>query len=158
METKHYVMGGAAAVVALGALYYLTSGSNDKEEVSKPDWAKDDQKPKDTGANESPFLDYSAPNLFSEATKNEDGTFKLKIIKKEVLTHDTYTIELEFPDSEWTAGLWPAAHFKFHAEINGEKVARMYSPVSPLNKKGSAVFAIKIYRNSAEFPKGGLFS
>lgn len=74
------------------------------------------------------------------------------------MTHDTYLVELEFPNKEWKAGLWPAGHFRWHSTINGEEVAKPYSPISPLNKKGTVVFAIKIYRPSTEFPDGGKFS
>jgi len=51
--------------------------------------------------------------MFSEIEKT-DGKCKLKLIKKEALTHDTYLYELEFPNKELTAGLWPSGHFVFH--------------------------------------------
>lgn len=54
--------------------------------------------------------------------------------------------------------MWPCAHFRFHSEIDGEKVSRMYTPVSPVNQKGSATFVLKIYRPCEEFPNGGKFS
>ena len=54
--------------------------------------------------------------------------------------------------------MWPGAHFKFHSDINGERVSRMYTPVSPVNQKGSATFVLKIYRPCEEFPNGGKFT
>ena len=36
-------------------------------------------------------------------------------------------------------------------------VGRMYTPVSPMNQKGSIDFVIKCYPITAEFPKGGVF-
>ena len=49
------------------------------------------------------------------------------------LTHDVFQLDLAFPNPEWFAGMWPGAHFKFHSDINGERVSRMYTPVSPIN-------------------------
>lgn len=88
--------------------------------------------------------------------KNNDGQFPLKVIKKEAINHDTYIMELEFPNADWISGLWPGGHFIFYAEINGKVVARKYTPISPVNEKGKAIFAIKVYRKCNEFPNGGL--
>lgn len=46
----------------------------------------------------------------------------------------------------------------FHAEINGAHVSRKYTPVSPVNEKGTADFIVKIYRKCEEFPEGGKFT
>lgn len=80
------------------------------------------------------------------------------MIRKDKLTHDTYLFEMEFPNKEWTSGLWPAGHIFFHQKINGKTVTRKYSSISSNVHKGSMLFAIKIYRHSEEFPGGGLFT
>jgi cytochrome-b5 reductase len=90
--------------------------------------------------------------------KNEKKQFGLKIIKKEQIAHDTYAFTLEFPNPEWIAGMWPAAVFKFVADIDGKEEGRPYTPVSPVNQKGSADFIMKVYRSNPEFPNGGKFS
>ena len=74
------------------------------------------------------------------------------------MTHDTYLFELSFPDPSWISGLWVGGHFVFHAEIDGKIVSRKYTPISPINEKGRALFAIKIYRKNDEFPNGGKFT
>lgn len=107
----------------------------------------------------SEYFRYSGvPNLAESVEKNEKKQFGLKIIKKEQIAHDTYAFTLEFPNPEWVAGMWPAAVFKFVADIDGKEEARPYTPVSPVNQKGSADFIMKVYRNSTEFPNGGKFS
>jgi ferredoxin-NADP reductase len=43
----------------------------------------------------------------------------------------------------------------FHIDVNGETICRKYTPVSPVNEKGTVKFVIKIYRKCEEFPNGG---
>jgi len=105
------------------------------------------------------YFDWQGPaSMFANIEKNEDDQFPLKVTKKEKMTHDTYFITLEFPNKEWIAGLWPAGHYIFHADIDGKHVARKYTPVSPINQKGSSDFVIKVYRNCDAFPEGGIFT
>lgn len=59
---------------------------------------------------------------------------------------------LEFPNSDWIAGLWAGGHYIFHTDIDGKHFARKYTPVSPINQKGTSDFVIKVYRNNDEFP------
>lgn len=49
-------------------------------------------------------------------------------------------------------------HLNLEATVNGKKVTRRYTPVSPINQQGSVTFVIKTYPVSAEFPTGGLFT
>jgi len=37
-------------------------------------------------------------------------------------------------------------------------VSRKYTPISPINECGRALFAIKIYKKTEEFPDGGKFT
>lgn len=90
--------------------------------------------------------------------KDENDCFKLKISKIEKINHDSYLYQLEFPNKDWYPGLWASGHLHFHAEINGEHKSRKFTPVSPVNQKGSADFVIKIYRKCDEFPEGGKFT
>ena len=39
-------------------------------------------------------------------------------------------------------------------EIDGKLVSKKYTPISPVNEKGKATFAIKVYRKCDEFPNG----
>jgi len=85
----------------------------------------------------SEYVNYSKSNLFDQIEKDENGQFKLKVIKKDKLTHDSYIYELEFPNKEWISGLWPGGHFHLHLEVNGSNVSRKYTPISLINRKGS---------------------
>ena len=64
---------------------------------------------------------------------------------------------LEFPNRDWILGVGAGGHLIFHAEI-GCRMTRNYAPISPVNMKGSAYFAIKIYRASGAWPGYGLFT
>jgi len=108
--------------------------------------------------NTSAYLDFQTPpNLFNLVEKNDDDQFPLKVIKKEAINHDTYILELGFPNPEWISGLWPGGHFIFHADIDGKLVSKKYTPISAVNEKGKATFAIKVYRKCEEFPNGGVY-
>merc|ERR1712070_253571 len=99
------------------------------------------------------FFDYSTPpNLFNLVEKDDDDQFPLKVIKKEAISPDTYTFELEFPNPDWIAGLWAGGHYIIWSEVDGKKMNRKYTPISPVNEKGKATFVIKVYRNNEEFP------
>jgi len=82
----------------------------------------------------------------------------LKLIKKEAISPDTYIMDFEFPNPDWILGLFPAGHVCMLADINGKRVSKKYTPVSPVNQKGFATFVIKIYRPCEEFPNGGEFT
>ena len=113
----------------------------------------------EAATNGKEFFDYKTPpNLFGLVECDDMDQFKLKVTKKEVINHDTYLIELEFPNAEWISGLWPGAHYFWHLEVNGKMLARKYTPISAVNQKGKSVFAVKIYRENPEFPNGGLFT
>ena len=90
--------------------------------------------------------------------KNEDDEFSLKMIKKEAISPDTYEMAFEFPNPEWIMGLFPAGHLFMHADIDGKRVTKKYTPISPVNEKGTIVFVIKVYRPCEEFPNGGQFT
>ena len=74
------------------------------------------------------------------------------------MSHDTYKFGLEFPNPDWSSGLWPGGHFLLVSEINGEMMQKPYTPITPVNHKGVAQFIIKIYRESEDHPGGGKFS
>lgn len=87
--------------------------------------------------------------------RDSEGKFPLKCIRKEVLTHDTYRYDLEFPKSDWISGLYAGGAFIFHAEgIDSRK----YTPISQVNEKGKAIFIIKIYRKHPDYPGKGLMT
>lgn len=113
----------------------------------------------DSAQTGSEFFDYETPpSMFANIEKDDNDQFPLKVSKKEKLNHDTFYISLEFPNKEWIAGLWVGGHYVFHADIDGKHVSKKYTPISPINQKGSSDFAIKVYRPNEEFPDGGVYT
>lgn len=96
--------------------------------------------------------------MLKKVDRDSNGHFALKVIGKDLITHDTYNFELEFPDPDWIFGLPAGMHIMFHATVNGCSLSRKYTPVSLVNKKGSANFPIKIYRKHPDWPGKGLFT
>ena len=84
--------------------------------------------------------------------------FTLKVIKKELITHDTYSLRLENKDVDWISGLWAGGHYILHADINGKHYKRKYTPISVDIENGVADFPVKVYRKSKEYPKGGVYT
>ena len=50
------------------------------------------------------------------------------------------------------------SHIKLHLIVDGKLVTKPFTPISPVNHKGSVVFVIKIYRDHPDFPNGGKFT
>ena len=73
------------------------------------------------------------PNAASLAEKDDKGFFHLKVSKKEKINHDTYEYVLDFPDAEWTSGVWAGGHLQWQSEIDGKAVMKPYTVVSPVN-------------------------
>ena len=83
--------------------------------------------------------------------------FELEISAKERISPDSIWLTLKFPNPEWILGLPTAQHLIFYkpADAQGEDIYRKYTPVSPINQKGTADFVIKCYPQSQERPNGG---
>lgn len=62
------------------------------------------------------FFEWEGENtLFKLVERDENDCFTMKLIRKEAISPDTYIYEFEFPNKEWTAGLWAAGHFYMRA-------------------------------------------
>ena len=113
-------------------------------------------------SNRNPYTNWDDPSVksvFNLGTKDENGHIPLKLIRKTAITHDTYEFELEFPDSSWSSGLFPAGHIKLHVkDALGKLISKPYTPISSLQNLGSVIFVIKIYREHPDFPGGGAFT
>lgn len=67
-------------------------------------------------------------------------------------------MRLQFPDPEWIIGMPVGNHIRFFKpkeEGETSQLSRMYSPITPINTKGYADFAIKCYPKTEEYPEGG---
>ena len=100
-----------------------------------------------------------AHTVCNQMEKNEDNQFSLEIAEKRQISPDTIGFKLKFTNPKWTMGLPIAKHMKIFKppQAEGEQqIARMYTPVSPLNQKGSIDFVIKCYPITEEFTNGGV--
>lgn len=91
-----------------------------------------------------------------------DSTVKypLKLIEKEVLSHDTRRFRFQLPSAEHILGLPTGQHVFLSARVNGELVVRAYTPVSSDNDKGFMDLVVKVYFKNVhpKFPAGGKMS
>ena len=75
------------------------------------------------------FCDYlQSPGIFNQGCRGENQIF-LKCVSMEKISDDSYLIDFEFPNPNWTSGIWPGGHMNLI--ING--MSRPYNPISPLN-------------------------
>lgn len=57
-------------------------------------------------------------------------------------------------------GIENGQHIKLHLEIDGNTVARNYTPISPVTQENTFEVVVKIYRPNTHpsFPNGGEFT
>lgn len=72
-------------------------------------------------SNSHNYLDYTTGEIMVNEIERSptDNCFELQVVSKEKLTHNTMILKLGMPDESWKAGLWPAGHFLFVADIDG---------------------------------------
>ncbi|XP_064425285.1 NADH-cytochrome b5 reductase 1 isoform X2 [Latimeria chalumnae] len=92
----------------------------------------------------------------------QDSTVKyaLKLIDKEVISHDTRRFRFSLPTPEHVLGLPIGTHVYLSARIDGTLVVRPYTPVSSDDDKGYVDLVVKIYFKGVnpKFPEGGKMS
>ncbi|XP_057332663.1 NADH-cytochrome b5 reductase 3 isoform X1 [Microplitis mediator] len=86
--------------------------------------------------------------------------YKLPLIEKEVISHDTRRFRFALPTSQHVLGLPIGQHVHLSAEINGEIVIRAYTPVSSDDDRGFVDLVVKVYFKNVhpKFPEGGKMS
>lgn len=90
---------------------------------------------------------------------DDEDQFELELKSKEKISNDSYKYCFKLPEDDQVFGLHVGGHIIFHGtDINGQPIAKKYTPVSTVNQKGTIDFVIKIYRKCEEFPNGGKFS
>jgi len=90
-------------------------------------------------------------------TLNPDIKVPLKLIKKEVITHDTRLFRFALPSEEHILGLPIGNHLSLVATVNNELVVRSYTPTSSDDDVGHMDLVIKVYFGGVhpKFPDGG---
>jgi len=83
--------------------------------------------------------------------------YSLKLIEREVLSHDTRRFRFELPSNEHILGLPVGQHIYLSATVNGQLIVRPYTPVTSDDDKGYMDLVVKVYfKNShPKFPDGG---
>lgn len=99
----------------------------------------------------------SAPAITLE---NADIKYPLRLIDKEVISHDTRRFRFALPSPEHILGLPIGQHIYLSARIDGNLVVRPYTPVSSDDDKGFVDLVVKVYFKGIhpKFPEGGKMS
>lgn len=86
--------------------------------------------------------------------------YKLRLIDKEILSHDTRKFRFALPSPEHVLGLPVGKHVYLSARIDGALIVRPYTPVTSDDDKGYVDLVVKIYFNNVhpKFPEGGKMS
>ncbi|KAJ8386392.1 hypothetical protein AAFF_G00170970 [Aldrovandia affinis] len=86
--------------------------------------------------------------------------YKLRLIDREVLTHDTRKFRFALPSVEHVLGLPVGTHVYLSARIDGGHVVRPYTPISSDDDKGFVDLVVKVYFRNVhpKFPEGGKMS
>lgn len=89
-----------------------------------------------------------------------DIKYPLRLIDKEILSHDTRKFRFALPSAEHILGLPIGQHIYLSARVDGNLVVRPYTPVSSDDDKGFVDLVVKIYFKGIhpKFPEGGKMS
>ncbi|XP_032500838.1 NADH-cytochrome b5 reductase 3 isoform X2 [Phocoena sinus] len=92
--------------------------------------------------------------------ENPDIKYPLRLIDKEVISHDTRRFRFALPSPQHILGLPVGQHIYLSARIDGNLVIRPYTPVSSDDDKGFVDLVIKVYFKDThpKFPAGGKMS
>ncbi|XP_053575056.1 NADH-cytochrome b5 reductase 3 [Bombina bombina] len=99
----------------------------------------------------------SAPAITLESA---DIKYPLRLIDREVVSHDTRRFRFALPSPQHILGLPIGQHIYLSARIDGNLVVRPYTPVSSDDDKGFVDLVVKIYFKGIhpKFPDGGKMS
>ncbi|XP_020665707.3 NADH-cytochrome b5 reductase 3 [Pogona vitticeps] len=92
--------------------------------------------------------------------ENPDVKYALRLIDKEIISHDTRRFRFALPTPEHILGLPIGQHIYLSTRIDGNLVIRPYTPVSSDDDKGYVDLVVKIYFKGVhpKFPEGGKMS
>ena len=86
--------------------------------------------------------------------------YPLKLIKKEIVSHDTRRFVFELPSPNHILGLPVGQHIYLSAKVDGSLVVRPYTPVTSDEDLGHMDLVVKVYFKNVhpKFPDGGKMS
>lgn len=84
----------------------------------------------------------------------------LKLVEKEVISHDTRRFRFALPSPEHILGLPVGQHIFLYAQIDDETVIRSYTPITSDDDFGYMDLVVKVYMKNVhpKFPAGGKMS
>jgi len=89
-----------------------------------------------------------------------DTKYPLKLVEKEIISHDTRLFRFELPSENHVLGLPVGQHIYLSARINEKLVVRPYTPTTSDEDAGHMDLVIKVYFKDVhpKFPEGGKMS
>lgn len=92
--------------------------------------------------------------------QNPDVKYPLKLVAKEIVSHDTRRFVFALPTKDHILGLPIGQHIYLTARIDGQLVIRPYTPVTSNKDEGHMDLVVKIYFKNVhpKFPDGGKMS
>jgi len=99
-------------------------------------------------------------NRLFPTLEDPNTKYPLKLIKKQVISHDTRRFVFELPSKKHYLGLPVGQHIYLSAKIDGSLVVRPYTPVTSDNDLGHMDLVVKVYFKNVhpKFPDGGKMS
>nr|CAG4645748.1 EOG090X0BKI [Lynceus sp. MCZ IZ 141354] len=92
-----------------------------------------------------------------KALQDPKTKYPLKLIQKEVISHDTRKFRFELPSPEHCLGLPVGQHVYLSARVGEQLVIRPYTPVTSDDDLGYMDLVVKVYFKNVhpKFPEGG---
>ena len=86
--------------------------------------------------------------------------YPLKLVKKEIVSHDTRRFVFALPSANHILGLPVGQHIYLSAKVDGSLVVRPYTPVTSDEDLGHMDLVVKVYFKNVhpKFPDGGKMS
>jgi len=86
--------------------------------------------------------------------------YPLKLVDKEVISHDTRRFRFALPSPDHILGLPVGQHIYLSCKVNGELVVKPYTPVTSDDDHGYMDLVVKVYFKNVhpKFPEGGKMS
>lgn len=89
--------------------------------------------------------------------KDPQAKYKLPLIEREIISHDTRRFRYALPEQDMVLGLPIGQHIHISAKIDNDLVIRAYTPISSDDDQGYIDLVIKVYFKNVhpKFPEGG---
>uniref|UniRef100_A0A8D2D683 NADH-cytochrome b5 reductase n=1 Tax=Sciurus vulgaris TaxID=55149 RepID=A0A8D2D683_SCIVU len=106
------------------------------------------------------FLYSLLMRLFQRSSPAITLEYPLRLIDKEIISHDTRRFRFALPSPQHILGLPVGQHIYLSTRIDGNLVIRPYTPVSSDDDKGFVDLVVKVYFKDThpKFPAGGKMS